>query len=65
MQPPKVIFIRSYRTKRGKIYPVNHVQTVDEFQGSMLISEGYAKKYEGEYPPKKKVKMDLKQLNNK
>lgn len=65
MQPPKVIFIRSYKTKRGKVYPVNHIQTVDEFHGSKLISEGYAVKYEGEYPPKQKFKMDLKQLKYK
>ena len=48
-----------------KTYPVGTVLQVDNELFNLLITEKYGKKYDGEYPPKGKVKMKLEQLKSK
>lgn len=49
----------------GKSYPVGTVLQTDSELGSELIRLKFADKYDGEYPPKDKFKLNLEQLNNK
>ena len=48
-----------------KTYSVGTVLQVDNELCNRLITEKYGKKYDGEYPPKGKVKMKLEQLKSK
>jgi hypothetical protein len=58
----KIILKRSWTNKFGRKYPINQILTVDGDLGSSLIKEGVAEKYEGEYPPRSKKKMDLSNI---
>jgi hypothetical protein len=49
----------------GKEYPVNTILTLIKSTSLDLVKRGVAEKYEGEYPPRSKTKMNLEQLNRK
>jgi hypothetical protein len=48
----------------GKSYPIGTILQTDAELGSELIRLKFADKYDGEYPPKDKTKINLEQLNN-
>lgn len=47
----------------GRSYPVGTVLQTDADLGSELIRLKYGVKYEGQYPPTEKIKINLEQLN--
>lgn len=55
----KVTLIKSWTNFQGRVYPVGQVLIVDKELRQQLIDEGVASIYEGEYPPKEKVKTDF------
>ena len=61
----RVILKKSWTNKRGRVYPVGTVLQVTPALGSELLADKYAEKYDGAYPPKAKLKMDLSKLNKK
>jgi hypothetical protein len=48
----------------GRSYPVGTVLQTDAYLGSELIRLKYGDKYDGDYPPSEKKKINLEQLNN-
>lgn len=48
----------------SKVWPVNQVLVVTQERAEELIASGSAVVYKGEFPPKKKQKMNLSQLKN-
>jgi hypothetical protein len=61
----RVKLIKKWKNLYGtKEYPINTILQVTPDLGSDLIRERVAIKYEGEYPPKSKTKMNLSQLNS-
>ena len=62
----RVILLRSYQHQyKRDPYSVGTILQCAPYLASELIADKIAKLYEGEYPPKEKVKVDLKQLNSK
>jgi hypothetical protein len=59
---PRVILLKSWTTEFGKKHPIGTVLQMIPTAASELIMDGIAKKYEGEYPPKNKIKVDLKTI---
>jgi hypothetical protein len=55
----KVILLRSWTHAQGKKYPVGTVLHLWHGFAKELISKGIAREYTGEYPPKKKPKINL------
>jgi len=47
----------------SKMYRVGTILQLSDLDSINLINSKKAELYEGEYPPKDKMKMDLKQLN--
>lgn len=47
---------------RGKRWPAKTKLRVTPQKGKELLSSGFAEEYKGVFPPKGKVKVDLKQL---
>lgn len=60
----RIRLLRKYKTQLGFTYPVGRILTVSDSYGKKIIAEGSAEKYTGEYPPRKKMKFDLKNLTN-
>ncbi len=56
---PRVILEKSWTNSHGKRYPVGTVLQVDNILGSQLINEKIGVKYEGKYPPEKKIKTNF------
>ena len=54
---------KKWKNEFGKEYPVNTILQLIPGKAIELIDGGIAEKYDGEYPPKQKVKMSLSQLN--
>ena len=55
----RLILLKSWLTKRGKRYAVGSIVQVTDSLGDGMVKTKQAKEYEGEYPPKKKVKTDF------
>ncbi len=62
MPSNKVILKKSWTNRFKRKYPVGYVLGVDDVLGSELIKSGIAEKYEGEYPPKGKQKIELSNI---
>jgi hypothetical protein len=60
----RIMIKKAWVNKFGRQYPVGSVLTVTPNLGSELIRQKVADKYTGEYPPNKKQKINLSQLNN-
>ena len=56
---------KKWKNVFGKEYPVNTILTLIKSTSLDLVERGVAEKYEGEYPPRSKTKMNLEQLNRK
>jgi len=57
----KVRLLRKWRT-----WPIGTVLEVFDTTAKQIIQEGFAERYEGEYPPQKKVKTEFfKPKNNR
>jgi len=55
----RVVLIASWTNIRGKKYPVGQIIQGDKELTEELINSGKAKRYEGRYPPREKVKSDF------
>lgn len=62
---PRVKLLKRWADEFGNSYPVGTILQVTPAAGSELVRTKVAEKYTGFYPPKEKVKIDLKQLNGK
>jgi hypothetical protein len=60
----RVVLKKSWKNKFEKVYPVGTILQVDKELFTELIDEGYGDDYKGEYPPKKKLKIKMSNLNN-
>lgn len=49
----------------GKSYPVGTILQTDSQLGNELIRLKFGNEYNGDYPPKEKVKINLENLNKK
>lgn len=59
----RVQLLKSYHhDNKKKAWSVGTVLQLTQQLASDLIHEGIAIEYKGEYPPKKKMKLELKQL---
>ncbi len=59
----KIRLLRSYRGKNmQRTWPVGTILQVTHSLAGGLIADKIAEYYEGEYPPKKKMNFNLKQL---
>ncbi len=59
MKPPRIVLVKSWTNVFNRKYPVGQIlQGTKQFVNE-LISSGTAKEYNGEYPPRKKVKSDF------
>ncbi len=61
----RVRLLKSWANVRGRVYPVGTILQVTSYLASELLADKTAENYSGDYPPKSKMKMNLKQLNNK
>ena len=62
----RIILNKSWRhPKLNKLYTVATVLQCDAILASELLADKIGVLYTGEYPPKGKIKMDLKQLKTK
>ena len=50
----KVRLLRSWRT-----WPIGRVMEIFDVKAKQLIQEGFAERYDGEYPPQTKMKTEL------
>lgn len=57
----KVIFIRSHKRRIWK-WVVGNVADLDTWLATELIEQGIAKEYTGQWPPRGKTKINLKDL---
>jgi hypothetical protein len=57
----RIIFTRAYMFNRHQRY-VGNITTVEDRIAEYLIEKGVAKQYTGDYPPKNKTKINLKDL---
>lgn len=55
----RVILIKSWTNILGRIYPVGQIIQCDKDLHSILIEDGLAEDYTGDYPPKEKIKTDF------
>jgi len=55
----KVVLSKSWVNRFGRKYPIGQIILCDKDLEWELKMGGYAEGYEGEYPPKKKVKTNL------
>jgi hypothetical protein len=62
----RIRLLRAWKNPyKKKPHPVGSVLQVTLNLGSELIAEGIAEVYNGEYPPKGKIKFELGTLNKK
>ena len=61
----RIRLIKSWKFNERRTYPVGTVLQVLRGLAKQLVTSKHAEIYEGEYPPKDKLKMDLKQLKVK
>ena len=55
----KVTLLKSWTNNSGRKYPIGQVILCTKELKQELLYGGYAKEFEGTYPPKKKVKTDF------
>jgi hypothetical protein len=65
MAQHRVTLLKKWANMFGKEYPVGTILQTDDVLASELIGSKIAEVYTGPYPPVEKMKLDLKQLNNK
>jgi hypothetical protein len=61
----RILLKKSWTNIQGRVYPVGTILQLIPTKASELIADKIGEKYDGDYPPKNKIKMDLKHLNNK
>ncbi len=61
----KILLKKKWTNSQGKEYAVGTILQVIPSLGSQLIADKFGDFYEGDYPPKDKLKIELSQLNNK
>jgi hypothetical protein len=61
----RVKLLKKWKNMFDKEYRSGTVLTLMPNKGEELVKRGVALKYEGEYPPRSKHKMNLEQLNQK
>ena len=61
----RVILKKKYTNWQGKEYAVGTILQLIPSLASQLIADRIGEYYDGDYPPKKKIKIELSQLNNK
>lgn len=59
----RVLLKRKWVNTFGKSYPIGTILQTNSQLGSELIRLKFGDKYDGDYPPKEKVKMNLNNLN--
>ena len=62
---PRIKLLKSWTNEFGREYKAGTILQLIPTKASDLIRAKIGEKYDGDYPPKEKVKVDLKQLNNK
>jgi len=65
MAQQRIILTKKWANMFGKEYPVGTILQTDDVLASELLHLKVGEVYFGEYPPREKMKVDLKQLNNK
>lgn len=55
----RVILTKSWTNILGRTYAIGSIIQCDPELEEKLISHEYGEKYEGEYPPQKKVKLEF------
>lgn len=55
----KLILLKSWRNKFGKVYPVGQILQCDKELSRELITGKVAEQYSGKYPPEGKVKTNF------
>lgn len=63
--PVRILLKKKWKNVQGKEYAVGTILQVVPSLGSALIADKVGEFYEGDYPPKKKIKIELSQLNKK
>lgn len=62
----RIILLKSWtHPYKTKPYAVGTILQCAPYLAAELIADRFAKLYEGDYPPKEKVKMDLSTLTTK
>jgi len=61
----RILLKKKWKNSQGKEYAVGTILQVIPNLGSQLIADKIGEFYEGPYPPRKKLKIELSQLNNK
>lgn len=55
----KIILKKKWTNRLGRVYPIGSIIQGDKELAKKLIESKTGDKYEGEYPPRGKVKTDL------
>lgn len=61
----RVLLKKKWVNAFGKSYPMGTILQTNSQLGNELVRLKFGDKYDGDYPPKEKVKMNLKTLNVK
>lgn len=61
----RILLKKKWANFQGKEYAVGTILQLTKDLASQLIADKIGEFYEGDYPPKKKIKIELSQLNNK